>query len=323
MLKRFGSSAIILLNRKSTNEILVHNKLKKMENKQTILIAGATGNIGKAAAIALAKRGARVVLLGRGHDKLKAVKDSICVKLSEAQIDYQEEDIATLVIDFSYSESVRLAAKEALSRFPVINCLVLSVGAMIQNGPHILTSGHEVMFATNVIGPFLFTQLLIKRMQESDGLVLHVIAPFYKEIDWDDLESIRNHKAMTAFNRTKTCNRVIAAELARRYEGKISSVAFDPTYVIDKSDPELANRWPSGFDGFFWRMMTLLVAKPTEVAGEPIAELILSNRDRNTINGALIKLYKRIKKPDKAMKDEIAGKRLWDELVVESGISFE
>ncbi len=43
-----------------------------MENKQTILIAGATGNIGKAAAIALAKGGARVVILGRRHDKLQA-----------------------------------------------------------------------------------------------------------------------------------------------------------------------------------------------------------------------------------------------------------
>lgn len=36
-----------------------------MMEKQTILIAGATGNIGGGAATALAKRGARVVLLGR------------------------------------------------------------------------------------------------------------------------------------------------------------------------------------------------------------------------------------------------------------------
>lgn len=40
-----------------------------MKNKQTILIAGATGSIGGAAALALVKRGARVVLLGRKPDK--------------------------------------------------------------------------------------------------------------------------------------------------------------------------------------------------------------------------------------------------------------
>jgi daunorubicin C-13 ketoreductase len=43
-----------------------------MTNKQTILITGATGSIGGGAAVALAKRGARVVLLGRSPDKLKA-----------------------------------------------------------------------------------------------------------------------------------------------------------------------------------------------------------------------------------------------------------
>ena len=142
-----------------------------------------------------------------------------------------------------------------------------------------------------------------------------MIAPFDKKINWDDLESIRYHRAMTAFNRTKTCNRVIAGELARRYAGKISSVAFDPTYVIDKSDPDLGKRWPSGFRGFLWRMMTVFIAKPPAIAGEPIANLMLTVHDRSAINGTLFKLDRRIEKPDKAMNDKKSGKRLWDELV--------
>jgi NAD(P)-dependent dehydrogenase (short-subunit alcohol dehydrogenase family) len=181
------------------------------------------------------------------------------------------------------------------------------------------------MFATNVMGPFLFTELLLERMQQSDGLVLHVINMSNKELDWDDIESIRNHKTETAFERTKTCNRVIAAELARRYAGKISSVAFDPgTLIIDKSDQELfKKRWPTGFMGFFWKVMTLLIAKPPAVAGEPIAELMLSYPDRSAINGALFKLDKRIEKPDKAMNDEVLGRRLWDELLLLTGLTAE
>jgi hypothetical protein len=128
---------------------------------------------------------------------------------------------------------------------------------------------------------------------------------------------------MTAFDRTKTCNRVIAGELARRYAGKISSVAFDPTYVIDKSDPELAKRWPSGLTGFFWRAMTVLFAKPPAVAGEPMADLMLSHPDRSAINGALFKLDKRVEKPDKAMNDEVLGKRLWGELDLLTGLTPE
>jgi len=287
----------------------------KMTNKQTILITGATGNIGGGAAVALAKCGASVVLLGRKLETLEARAESIRVALSEAQINYQDTDIATLVVDFSDMESVKHAAAEAMNRFPKIHGLILSAVALVQNGPTILPSGHEVMFAANVMGSFLFTQLLLARMQQSDGLVVHVIAPFYKEIDWDDLESISNHKTTTAYERTKTMNRVIAAELARRYTGKISSVAFNPTFIIDKTDPELAKRWPTGFMGFFWRVMTVFFARPPAVAGEPIADLMLSYRDRSAINGALFKLDKRVEKPDKAMNDEVSGKRLWDELV--------
>ena len=294
-----------------------------MTNKQTILITGATGNIGGGAAVALAKRGARVVLLGRSPDKLEAKADSIRVALSEAGIECQDTDIATLVVDFSDMESVRLAAADAMDRFPMIHGLILSAVALVQNGPNILPNGHEVMFATNVMGPFLFTQLLIERMGQSNGLVLHVINPSYIEIDWDDLETIKNHKTETAFERTKMMHRVIAGELARRYAGKISSVAFDPTFIIDKTDPELKKRWPTGFMGFFWKVMTLLIAKPPAVAGEPIADLMLSYQDRSAINGALFKLDKRVKKPDKAMNDEVLGKRLWDELVLLTGLTPE
>jgi NAD(P)-dependent dehydrogenase (short-subunit alcohol dehydrogenase family) len=294
-----------------------------MTNKQTILITGATGNIGGGAAVALAKRGARVVILGRKLERLEARADSIRIALSEEGIEFQDTDIAMLVVDFSEMESVRLAAAEAMDRFPMIHGLILSAVALVQDGPNILPSGHELIFATNVMGPFLFTQLLIERMEQSDGLVLHVINMSNKELDWDDLESIKNHKTETAYERTKMMHRVIAAELARRYAGKISSVAFDPSFIIDKSDPELEKRWPTGFMGFFWKVMTLLIAKPPAVAGEPIAELMLSYPDRSAINGALFKLDKRVEKPDKAMNDEVLGKRLWDELVLLTGLTPE
>ncbi len=285
-----------------------------MTKKRTILIAGATGSIGYAAAVALAKRGARVVLLGRKPDTLSSRADSIRDGLTELGIDHEVTDIATLVIDFSDMDSVRDGANEALRRFPAIDGLVLSVGALIQGGPTVLPSGHEVMFATNVMGPFLFTNLSLERMQHSNGLVLHVIAPFHEALDWDDVESLEKHRPMKAFNRTKTCNRIIAGELARRYGGRITSAAFDPTFVLDKSDPGLKDRWPSGFAGFVWRLMAIVRAKPPEIAGEPLAELMLSHRDRRSVNGALFVLDKRSDRRDEAMNDEAEGKRLWDRL---------
>jgi len=129
---------------------------------------------------------------------------------------------------------------------------------------------------------------------------------------------------ITAFGyQKKQVNRAIAAEQARRYTGEVSSAAFDPGFMIDKKDPELVKRWASGLMGAFWRVMTVFFAKPPAVAGEPIADLMLSYRDRSAINGALFKLDKRVEKPDKAMNDEILGKRLWDELVLLTGLTPE
>jgi hypothetical protein len=91
-------------------------------------------------------------------------------------------------------------------------------------------------------------------------------------------------------------------------------VAFDPTFVLDKSDPELKDRWPSGFAGFVWRMMAIFRAKPPEVAGEPLAELMLARQDRDSVNGALFVLDKRSDEGDEAMNDEDEGKRLWGRL---------
>lgn len=285
-----------------------------MNDKRTVLIAGATGTIGRASAVALASRGASTVLLARSAGKLAATELAARQAVSEVTPTPTDTDVTSQQIDFSDMGSVRAAAAKILSRFPVVDGLVLSVGAYIQNGPTLLPNGHEAMFATNVMGPFLFTELLIERLQQSNAIVVHVIAPFHEDIDWMDLESLRNHKTGRAFNRTKTCHWAIAGELGRRYDGIITSVAFDPTFVIDRADPTLSSRWPSGFVGLFWKMLTLLMAKPPSVAGEAIAKLVLSDRDRPAMNGALFKSERRMASPDKAMTDEELGKRLRDEL---------
>ncbi len=284
-----------------------------MADRPTVLVAGGNGNVGGGAAVALARRGARVVLLGRKPDPLEARATAIRAALSERGI--EDTAIEALSLDMADMDSVRLTAADALDRFPVIDGLVLSVVNLGQHGPTILPDGHESMFATNVMGPFLFTRLLMDRLERSGALVLHVVAPFYEDIDWDDLESIAHYEDEPAYHRTKTMNRIIAAELARRYAGRISSVAFDPGFIIDKGDPALKDRWPTGFTGLYWRVLSALAAKPPRVAGEPMADLMLSTSDREAINGALFKLGQRVTKPDRAMSDTASGQRLWDELV--------
>lgn len=291
-----------------------------MQEKLTILVTGATGSIGRATGRALARRGARVVLIGRRPGKLKQEVEAIEAYLAQCGLTYDAGDVSSLVADFADFDSVRHAAAEALTRYPRIDGLILSVGAFLQGGPHVLPNGHEMMFASNVAGPFLFTQVLMPRLIESNATVAHVIAPFDEALDWGDLESLEQHRAMQAFNRTKTCNRMIAGELARRYAGKVSSVAFDPSFVSDRADPDLKKRWPKGLTGLGWRVAAAIWAKSPETAGEPLAELFLVRQNRKPLNGALFKLYRRVDKPDAAMHDAVGGTRLWEALALMTNV---
>lgn len=73
--------------------------------------------------------------------------------------------------------------------------------------------------------------------------------------------------------------------------------------------------------GLVWRLMATFRAKPPDVAGEPLAELMLSHQDRGSLNGDLFVLDKRSDKRDEAMNDEAQGARLWDRLVLLTGSS--
>lgn len=274
--------------------------------RPTILVTGATGTIGGAAALALAERGARVVLLGRDADTLHAKAESIRTVAGDVEVEWER-------IDFADLESVRTAAESLRDRFETLDGLVLSVGVFKQGGPHLLPDGHELMFATNVLGPFLFTRLLLDVLERSHGTVVHVIATFRATLDWEDLESLRRHRAMKAFDRTKLCNRLFAGELARRYEGRVTSIAFDPTFVSDPSDDALKQRWPTGLTGLLWRVYARLRAQPPEVAGVPLAELMLSP-DVRELNGAWMVLDEKADRPGPDMQDEEAGAELWRRL---------
>ena len=109
-----------------------------MAERQTVLVAGATGSIGGGAAVSLAKRGAQVVVLGRTPDRLKA--RATAIRAAVAGEGSEDPAVRTLALDFSDMDSVRSAAAEALDRYPAIDGLVLSVGALIEGGPHIPSS---------------------------------------------------------------------------------------------------------------------------------------------------------------------------------------
>ena len=76
-----------------------------MMNKQTILIAGGTGNIGGGAAVSLARRGAKAVLLGHRQKHLETKAKYFKNILTKEGI--KTIDIETLLIDLPFFFSPR------------------------------------------------------------------------------------------------------------------------------------------------------------------------------------------------------------------------
>lgn len=87
---------------------------------KTALVCGSTQGIGKAAAIELATLGARVILMARNEEKLKAVQ-------AELQV-LQPNNHGYIVADFAHPESVKNAIDQFLAGGETVNILVNNTG---------------------------------------------------------------------------------------------------------------------------------------------------------------------------------------------------
>ncbi|CAN1254606.1 Short-chain dehydrogenase TIC 32 A, chloroplastic [Linum perenne] len=121
--------------------------------------AGATSGIGAETARVLAKRGARVVIPARS---MKAAEDTKARILSECP----DATIIVMALDLSSLRSVRSFVAEFESLDLPLNLLINNAGKFAHQHA-ISEDGIEMSFATNYLGHFLLTNLLLKKMIET------------------------------------------------------------------------------------------------------------------------------------------------------------
>ncbi|RAO72867.1 uncharacterized protein BHQ10_008879 [Talaromyces amestolkiae] len=128
---------------------------------KTIVITGVNRNgIGYAAAESFASQGpAHLIITGRTVSKLQESIDAMKAK-------YPKVDYRALHIDLSSQQAVRTAAAELLSwsDIPTIDILVNSAGIALLPERTLSVDGHEIIFATNHIGHFLFANLIMPKL---------------------------------------------------------------------------------------------------------------------------------------------------------------
>jgi retinol dehydrogenase-12 len=195
---------------------------------KTFIVTGANTGIGKVTAKELARRGAHVILACRSKDKAAAV-------IEEIQRDTRSASVERVELDLGDLASVRACAEAIAARGTPIDGLINNAGVAGSKG--LTRDGFELTWGINHLGPYLFTRLLLDRIQQAgQARIVNVASASHYNatgIDWDALKQpTRSATGMREYAVSKLSNVLFAKELARRLDGTgVTTYALHPGVV--------------------------------------------------------------------------------------------
>jgi NAD(P)-dependent dehydrogenase (short-subunit alcohol dehydrogenase family) len=194
---------------------------------RTAVVTGANTGLGLQTARVLAARGAHVVLACRNLDKAGHAAGQIAVASAEART-------SAVRLDLASQSCVRSAAEEIRARFPSVDLLINNAGVM--KVPYQQTEdGFELTLATNHLGPFALTGLLLDHLAAGGRIVtVSSISHLDGVMDFDDLQSERHYDPSRAYEQSKLANLLFTYELDRRLRAagaRVSALACHPGAV--------------------------------------------------------------------------------------------
>ncbi|CAN6864719.1 unnamed protein product, partial [Brassica oleracea] len=203
-------------SRSTADHVTVNCDLRSL----TAIITGATSGIGAETARVLAKRGARLVIPARSLKTAEETKSRI---LSE----FPDAEIIVMHLDLSCLASVRRFVADFESLHLPLNILINNAGKYAHKHA-ISEDGVEMTFATNYLGHFLLTKLLLKNMIETaaqtgvQGRIVNVTSVIHSWFSGDMLQYLadisrnnRNYDATRAYALSKLANVLHTIELSR------------------------------------------------------------------------------------------------------------
>ncbi|CAM8953252.1 unnamed protein product [Rhodiola kirilowii] len=189
----------------------------------TAIITGATSGIGAETARVLASRGARLILPARS---LKAAEEIKARIVSE----FPDSTVVVMPLDLSSLASVRRFVSDFLALDLPLHILINNAGKFSHRHA-ISEDGVEMTFATNYLGHFLLTMLLVRKMSETadatgiQGRIVNVSSGIHTWFGGDIvsyLEQITRNKseydATRAYAVSKLANVLHTTELSIRLQ---------------------------------------------------------------------------------------------------------
>jgi NAD(P)-dependent dehydrogenase (short-subunit alcohol dehydrogenase family) len=272
-----------------------------MRNK-VVLITGGNSGIGRATAIELARRGARVVFTSRDPDRGREALEAIRAASGG--------EVSCLPLDLARLSSVEALAETFARGHDRLDVLINNAGVVLSER-QVTPDGYEMTFQVNHLGHFLLTRRLLEVLSATPrARVINVSSMVHRaarSLDWDDLQSERRYVGFLTYCRSKLANLLFTRELSRRVrEQGVTVNALHPGTIA------------SGFarDGDTRGVFAVGAALASPFLGSPERGAALPVRlataeDLADVTGAYFERGK-LRTPSAAARDEAAARRLWD-----------
>lgn len=271
--------------------------LKRLDGK-TVLITGGNSGIGKETALAMALRGARVIIACRDVEKAEKAVREIKFKAHSLNVIHMELDLANL-------RSVREFCKSFLQTEKRLDILINNAGM-----PSVLDwtdDGFSMCLGVNHLGHFLLTNLLLPRLKEcapSRVVTLTCSTYKYQKLDFQDL----NYNLLPFFTycRSKLANIYFSQELARITEGKgVTSCAVHPGFV--------QSGWTCHYSFLFRMLMQVIMWMffvPCEIGAQTVIYCAVSDEAAKHSGGYFVDCRPATLRP--FARDAGVAKKLWE-----------
>lgn len=274
---------------------------------KVILVTGGNAGVGKETVKQLLAHNAKVYLAARSAQKANEA-------IAELKNETGKEAIF-LQLDLSDIPAVRRSAQEFLSKESQLHVLVNNAGVMVTPKEQVTAQKYDMQFGTNVIGHWVFTQLLLPALfaatdaspsHEKARVVTVSSSANYlaKGLDFDAIadgpERIK-YNEWELYNKSKFGNIVVARELARRHGDKIVSTSLHPGNIRT----DLQRHLPG------WQnvILTWMLYPPSYGA---LTQLYCATAPSAADdNGKFFVPWARASEPNKAALDPQVGERLW------------
>jgi NAD(P)-dependent dehydrogenase (short-subunit alcohol dehydrogenase family) len=268
---------------------------------QRALVTGSTSGIGRAAALALGRLGADVIVHGRDREAGRAVVDELAAAGADGRF---------VRADFADPDSVRELAATVQTETDGLDILVNNAGGLFRDGGT-TDLGVEYTFHVNHLGPYLLTAELLDHLRPGARVVTTASAAHRgTELNLTRVRTVDDYSATWAYGHSKLANVLFASELAARLDAAgrdVTSNSVHPGAIPG-----------SGFSRFLpepvSRLLGTLDRLPfvTSVA-EGAAELLVPALSQETANvSGRYFADRRPATPSGAARDETAARRLWE-----------